>query len=297
MTTINYNNYVECSITCFSVEGKKIESGNLIEELAYNISTTTLLKLSQIASSFKSQLNNTYFDNDTFSTEFQEIDNITNYYNRTYGYDDFSNVSLENIHKLNITELTFSFIDYLTFILHDFVGDNETMLIDSFDNPTFSPTTDISTPELSTTNFPTTNFPITDFSSVEEFNVFKSTITPLITKITETTEFVDTSRFDYDLQTLYGDISSTAVTTLKENCTKICENIKIPSKRNVTSVAAYDPEQNLNYTMKARLRTLCWETMFGQELIRLTVMDLVMTVGSTLAMDFLRGLFVRVMNR
>ncbi|XP_021914731.1 uncharacterized protein LOC110827408 isoform X4 [Zootermopsis nevadensis] len=50
--------------------------------------------------------------------------------------------------------------------------------------------------------------------------------------------------------------------------------------------------------MKTRreLRRLCWETMFGQELVKLTVMDLVVTVGSTLIIDFIRALFVRVMN-
>ncbi|XP_035911991.1 transmembrane channel-like protein 2 [Anopheles stephensi] len=46
----------------------------------------------------------------------------------------------------------------------------------------------------------------------------------------------------------------------------------------------------------ADIRSLCWETMFGQELAKLTVMDLLVTIISTLILDFLRALFVRFMN-
>ncbi|XP_058829863.1 transmembrane channel-like protein [Topomyia yanbarensis] len=46
----------------------------------------------------------------------------------------------------------------------------------------------------------------------------------------------------------------------------------------------------------ADIRTLCWETMFGQELAKLTIMDLIVTILSTMILDFLRALFVRYMN-
>jgi len=49
----------------------------------------------------------------------------------------------------------------------------------------------------------------------------------------------------------------------------------------------------LNETDKNRLRKLCWETMFGQELVKLTVMDFVLVVASTLGGDFIRALIVR----
>uniref|UniRef100_A0A336LRN1 CSON002176 protein n=1 Tax=Culicoides sonorensis TaxID=179676 RepID=A0A336LRN1_CULSO len=45
-----------------------------------------------------------------------------------------------------------------------------------------------------------------------------------------------------------------------------------------------------------KIRNLCWETMFGQELVKLTVMDLIITIGSTMFLDFFRALFVRYMN-
>lgn len=44
---------------------------------------------------------------------------------------------------------------------------------------------------------------------------------------------------------------------------------------------------------KETLRSLCWETMFGQELTKLTVMDFVLTAVSTVIGDFLRAVIVR----
>ncbi|XP_055947083.1 transmembrane channel-like protein [Argiope bruennichi] len=49
-------------------------------------------------------------------------------------------------------------------------------------------------------------------------------------------------------------------------------------------------------SMKEVLRKKCWETAFGQELVKLTIMDLVMTVISTIITDFLRAVFVRYAN-
>ncbi|OWF51539.1 Transmembrane channel-like protein 3 [Mizuhopecten yessoensis] len=41
---------------------------------------------------------------------------------------------------------------------------------------------------------------------------------------------------------------------------------------------------------------LCWETMIGQEVVKLTLMDLVVVVGQIIVQDYLRGLFVRYCN-
>ncbi|KAK9881610.1 hypothetical protein WA026_016481 [Henosepilachna vigintioctopunctata] len=54
--------------------------------------------------------------------------------------------------------------------------------------------------------------------------------------------------------------------------------------------------RGMNNSERQKLRTLCWETMFGQELVKLTVMDLIMTFLSTMALDFFRGIFIRLMN-
>lgn len=53
----------------------------------------------------------------------------------------------------------------------------------------------------------------------------------------------------------------------------------------------------LNSTLRDKLKSLCWETMFGQEMVKIVVMDLVMTVISGVGFDFLRALFVRYCNR
>eukprot|EP00095_Tigriopus_kingsejongensis_P002205 maker-scaffold1312_size48844-snap-gene-0.11 protein:Tk02205 transcript:maker-scaffold1312_size48844-snap-gene-0.11-mRNA-1 annotation:"conserved hypothetical protein" len=44
------------------------------------------------------------------------------------------------------------------------------------------------------------------------------------------------------------------------------------------------------------LRQLCWETMFGQELVKLTVMDTVFTLMTIFIGDFFRAFFLRVIN-
>ncbi|CAH1389370.1 unnamed protein product, partial [Nezara viridula] len=53
----------------------------------------------------------------------------------------------------------------------------------------------------------------------------------------------------------------------------------------------------LDRKSKKELHNLCWETMFGQELVKLTVMDLLMTVLGIIMGDFFRALFVRFMNK
>ncbi|CAM1328627.1 TMC3 (predicted), partial [Pycnogonum litorale] len=48
---------------------------------------------------------------------------------------------------------------------------------------------------------------------------------------------------------------------------------------------------------KLKLKKLCWETMFGQELVKLTVMDLVLTLFAILLTDWFRAFFVRFVNK
>ncbi|CAL4066980.1 unnamed protein product, partial [Meganyctiphanes norvegica] len=48
---------------------------------------------------------------------------------------------------------------------------------------------------------------------------------------------------------------------------------------------------------RKRLRKLCWETMFGQEIIKLTVMDLIITVVTIVVGDYFRAVIVRLFNR
>ncbi|XP_053994834.1 transmembrane channel-like protein, partial [Hylaeus volcanicus] len=67
----------------------------------------------------------------------------------------------------------------------------------------------------------------------------------------------------------------------------------------VCTTTTEDPtasSKTLNLKSRKKLRRLCWETMFGQELAKLTVMDVVLTIVSTLSIDFFRAVFVRYMN-
>lgn len=38
---------------------------------------------------------------------------------------------------------------------------------------------------------------------------------------------------------------------------------------------------------------ICWETIIGQEIVKLVTMDLVFTICSIMVIDFLRGLWIR----
>lgn len=74
---------------------------------------------------------------------------------------------------------------------------------------------------------------------------------------------------------------------------------KLSSPTNSTETNDEDLEKYIgtkNETDQLELRKLCWETMFGQEMVKLTVMDLVVTILSALFMDFFRALFVRFFN-
>lgn len=47
-------------------------------------------------------------------------------------------------------------------------------------------------------------------------------------------------------------------------------------------------------TVRSRLDQLCWETMFGQELVKLIIMDAVWTIASVLVLEFSRALLIRI---
>lgn len=55
--------------------------------------------------------------------------------------------------------------------------------------------------------------------------------------------------------------------------------------------------EGMSTESQQKLRDLCWETLFGQELVKLTVLDLIFTIFATIFMDFFRALFVRFMNK
>nr|CAD7203507.1 unnamed protein product [Timema douglasi] len=88
---------------------------------------------------------------------------------------------------------------------------------------------------------------------------------------------------------LSGTRGSTSPSAM--NTTRYAANLSF----DVSSVSSYRSGL-LEMEIRKNLSRLCWETMFGQELVKLTIMDLVLTIVATLFVDFFRALFVRVMN-
>lgn len=94
---------------------------------------------------------------------------------------------------------------------------------------------------------------------------------------------------------------SKAVTALsKQKCVPFLRN----RADNITGIPPEYVGKELSRTInkmnekdQMELRDLCWETLFGQELVKLTVLDLIFTIITTFFMDFFRALFVRFMNK
>ncbi|XP_035217133.1 transmembrane channel-like protein 1 isoform X2 [Stegodyphus dumicola] len=167
---------------------------------------------------------------------------------------------------------------------------NETTTTESPAEDDDSTTTDSGwPPELNCTVMIPVCFPSPDFTTEDS-------------DLASTTEGFDstTSDDDFDL-TLNGTDSSENATSVRP-CAGIIpdEDAPCPKKCMKEEKKHRMPTQedllNIPDSTKDLLRKKCWETAFGQELVKLTVMDLVMTVISTILTDFLRAVFVRYAN-
>lgn len=76
--------------------------------------------------------------------------------------------------------------------------------------------------------------------------------------------------------------------TTSSYCLELCANLLETTTSSGSELEFRKKLNRLNYTMSSKLRNHCWETMFGQELIKLTVMDLFVCGISVLVMDFFR---------
>ncbi|XP_076649731.1 transmembrane channel-like protein [Halictus rubicundus] len=180
-----------------------------------------------------------------------------------------------------------------TFSIH--FNESSTTLYDEATNSTFN-TSDVNTAndEFSTNSssedtarFATETEP-TDASSTTAEASTESQITTMFTeRSSEHTTDGETAIFDFT-----DDPTNKGVIPLAENnCVKCFEKIcKTTTQDTIASPKVLDLKT------RKKLRRLCWETMFGQELAKLTVMDLVLTIVSTLSVDFFRAVFVRFMN-
>ncbi|XP_030761789.1 transmembrane channel-like protein 2 [Sitophilus oryzae] len=272
-----------------------------LTDIAENLMQRVLTTVSQFALE--------HFNSTPTETASTEYFNITELNMSISNSTIIDNEKYFNYSTYSLDDLKESFVDYLTYILSQFNYFNVTDLNGS--NVTLYNSLNIS----NETSF--------NQNSTENYEYFKSTVLPVFNNTWPEEE----ERFETDLTTVFQEVSTTLATfyttesvsttsaeeyniNLEESeycinyCNKLMESknaifnsTETSTAVSVTLVDMIEEKETLNYTTRARLRSLCWETMFGQELIKLTVMDLIMTVLSTLAMDFFRGIFVRVMNR
>ncbi|XP_037079464.1 transmembrane channel-like protein 3 [Pollicipes pollicipes] len=124
--------------------------------------------------------------------------------------------------------------------------------------------------------------------------------------------FSNDSTFGYDPNNSTSEDMVTVVIFDMEECYDfVCNS----NRSNLTQMSTEYPEESedsddtpkdvalvretsklFNSSVRLRLRKLCWETMYGQELVKLIIMDTVWTVASVVGMEFFRAVFVRVMN-
>lgn len=111
-------------------------------------------------------------------------------------------------------------------------------------------------------------------------------ISSVSTELSTTVDELDETSSDFDIydETALDAYETTQMDYDTVNSTKVFDTTRFL----VTSTE--------NPVYKKRLRSLCWETMFGQELVKLTVMDLILTIIYVMLTDFLRAVFVRYMN-
>ena len=85
-------------------------------------------------------------------------------------------------------------------------------------------------------------------------------------------------------------IAMTSTTPIPDTTTQC-----LPETTTVFTYTADDLLQ-LSKEERASLRDLCWETMFGQELAKILVMDTLIAIVTTIIFDYGRAVFVRYCN-
>ncbi|XP_014608494.1 PREDICTED: transmembrane channel-like protein 3 [Polistes canadensis] len=214
--------------------------------------------------------------------------NSEEYYDGNQIFDNISNVNDES----NNTWSTTTMIDNEILLTTDYNFNTET------DNQS-----DVNLTENSTDNYSNESTLVTssnDYDIYEKYNSNTGTI-----KFDTTNEIKDTTTeynlFQINTKKTEKELFNTSNTSNKTNEFVIINNgnkqMIICYERVCTNHTQEEvPVQKLDLKTRKEMRRLCWETMYGQELAKLTVMDLVMTIGATLGMDFFRAVFVRYMN-
>ncbi|ODN05080.1 Transmembrane channel-like protein 3 [Orchesella cincta] len=157
-----------------------------------------------------------------------------------------------------------------------------------------------------------------DYSKIKDFSKWITTLESVVEtkKVTQAyfnSTFGTTVKVNVDekeVKTCYVTICEDGSTVPKDlgeflNCSDtLCtlqsllgprmDNCWIPRSR--MCITTTEPAPTMDPDISIRLRKLCWETMFGQEIVKLTVMDLIITVAFILILDFIRAILVRILN-
>ncbi|XP_025075540.1 transmembrane channel-like protein 1 [Pogonomyrmex barbatus] len=220
-------------------------------------------------------------------------------------YNDYSSADYDNYRfETSNSDDTFSTMSYYEEQSTKSVNDSEVRYaassIDNFVTDSTSTEyfyTDSNLSQDETTTTIESNTMRTVLSSIIDFDGFSEKATTTSSSLGNKTSTVKifnvtTATVDATRVTTYIPKSSSSNEPIHRYVNRCyIEVCNITSSENlVTSLKQLDPRT------RKRLRRLCWETMFGQELAKLTVMDLILTIMATLSMDFFRAVFVRFMN-
>lgn len=126
------------------------------------------------------------------------------------------------------------------------------------------------------------------FNSPSDFD--PSTTQPLLTSCVPSMQDATTIATLFKVNGTNSTVSNLKKSGFNASEVSYSDCIEIPEVK-------YEEISFLNLTLKDKLKTLCWETMFGQEMVKIVVMDLVMTVISAVSFEFMRACFVRYCNR
>ncbi|XP_042583220.1 transmembrane channel-like protein 3 isoform X4 [Cyprinus carpio] len=137
---------------------------------------------------------------------------------------------------------------------------------------------------------------------LDKVNSMSSAITGGPGNLSDSTSYLATisQPAEDNLSTIVPDITEQRNSTLTMTLLDL-NNSMITIKSTTSSAQAMRMQSLLNQTVLYEYNTRsqqdpCWETYVGQEMLKLSIIDMIFTVASILLIDFIRGLVVRYLS-
>ncbi|GLV33912.1 Transmembrane channel-like [Carabus blaptoides fortunei] len=300
-----YETFVDCANS--SSTYSELSSANLISSVLSNLSLAVLLtNMHLLRNQTDSPFNSTFFENNTL---FDQL-----------GLNGYNLSMFASNPAINITEM-FNFT-YDQDLFNNFNESNEISpgisLEDYWENLNFTSSLENGT-QFNDSSTVTSNFSTNNLASSTQFWTDSTELTTVLSKILNTSledandlenatkeifstllPYMNTTDLPLDLSTYLSEIQTTMSSYLPNITSKPTKCLVIqcdPPEDKSNSKTARKASQNYDYAFRKKLRGLCWETLFGQEIVKLTVMDLCLTIINIMIVDFIRAVFVRGMNR